>query len=147
MKPVLSLDMPNVFIVGEPTEVNLKIVANDAIGEGDNLVCKVSNPTALEKVSMYNKVNSEWEEKTYDELQEGLNIIIDDTIINFLFSFSAEGNNNIDFILEAEDVHITNDFLISTEEEIEDMVKSGEIVGTLKLYYKLFFDLLKDYDK
>ena len=35
----------------------------------------------------------------------------------------------------------------ATEEEIEDMVKSGEIVGTLKLYYKLFFDLLKDYDK
>ena len=34
-----------------------------------------------------------------------------------------------------------------TEEEIDDMIKSGEIVGTLKLYYKLFFDLLKDYDK
>lgn len=120
MKPILSLDMPNVFIINESTEVNLKIVANDSVGEGDNLICTVSNPAAIENIMVYNKVSAEWETKTYEELQEGLNIIIDDSIMNFLFTFSAEGNQSIEFILEAEDVHIKNDFLVSAEEDVED---------------------------
>lgn len=111
--------MPNVFIVGEAGEVSLTIIANDAIGEGDNLVCTVSNSSAIESIELYNATTGEWEEKTYSELQTGLDIIIDDCTIMFKFTFNSTGNFNIDFLLEAEDVHMTSDFTVSTEEEIE----------------------------
>lgn len=89
------------------------------------------------------------------EVKEELGISIGKEDIEFMLSYKRRYTfmdvflvrKNIELkevVLQKEEVQ---EVKWVTEEEIDDMIKSGEIVGTLKLYYKLFFDLLKDYDK
>lgn len=89
------------------------------------------------------------------EVKEELGISIGKEDIEFMLSYKRKYTFMDVFLvkknIELKDIKVQKEEVKEvkwvTKEEIEDMVKSGKIVGTLKLYYKLFFDLLKDYDK